>query len=159
MIMFLFKFQTNLDAQNGLHGEIARQDGEREHEEAYVRDLQQMLRNVQVWRKCSVYQGYNNMYYVTCIKQLLGKYIDHSEKLLKSRENGRLSNRHTIPFRKQVGKLQARRNCRWRGRVYKGFNRARFALHKVTHTQKVQVSVWMLCKCRKICSFQHHFES
>ena len=48
MIMFLFKFQTNLDAQNGLHGEIARQDGEREHEEAYVRDLQQMLRNVQV---------------------------------------------------------------------------------------------------------------
>ena len=48
MIIFLFKFQTNLDAQNGLHGEIARQDGEREHEEAYVRDLQQMLRNVQV---------------------------------------------------------------------------------------------------------------
>ena len=48
MIMFLFKFQTNLDAQNGLHGEIARQDGEREHEEAYVRDLQEMLRNVQV---------------------------------------------------------------------------------------------------------------
>ena len=48
MIMFLFKFQTNSDAQNGLHGEIARQDGEREHEEAYVRDLQQMLRNVQV---------------------------------------------------------------------------------------------------------------
>ena len=60
--MFLFKFQTNLDAQNGLHGEIARQDGEREHEEAYVRDLQQMLRNVQVWSKCSVYQRYNNMY-------------------------------------------------------------------------------------------------
>ena len=48
MIIFLFKFQTNLDVQNGLHGEIARQDGEREHEEAYVRDLQQMLRNVQV---------------------------------------------------------------------------------------------------------------
>ena len=48
MIIFLFKFQTNLDAQNGLHGEIARQDGEREHEEAYVRDLQEMLRNVQV---------------------------------------------------------------------------------------------------------------
>ena len=48
MMMFLFKFQTNLDAQNGLHGEIARQDGEREHEKAYVRDLQQMLRNVQV---------------------------------------------------------------------------------------------------------------